>query len=390
VTIQFSQVRQGLLTTVLGLAIIFAVWLHQRNKFFAYTFGGIALVALLLSLAGMLQKGPLVKYFFKASVTFRGDYWRAGWRMFIHHPLFGVGLDRYGANFRQYRDATQAVRRGPDLISNAAHNVPLQLASTGGIFLLVAYIALTAFIFWRGINVIRRTSGSQQILVSVIFAAWVAYEAQSMISIDNIAIAIWGYVLGGAVVGLSILSESEVTRKQNEFTQPITSVLLMLIPLIFSFLLFKSESASYQLQRTKITSENIDSPQAMKLIKAPLSFILQEPAFEVVAAQVYGNNGKLDAAQAILEKSVAADSTNYPAISILARIAEIEKRWGNAVELRNKISKIDPYNTLNLLELGQDKKSSGDLVGAKKLIPLIDAIDPNGVDAKKAHTELAG
>lgn len=390
VIIQFSQVRQGLLTTVLGLAIIFAVWLHQRNKFFAYTFGGITLVALLLSVAGMLQKGPLVKYFFKASVTFRGDYWRAGWRMFIHHPLFGVGLDRYGANFRQYRDATQAVRRGPDLISNAAHNVPLQLASTGGIFLLVAYIALTAFIFWRGINVIRRTSGSQQILVSVIFAAWVAYEAQSMISIDNIAIAIWGYVLGGAVVGLSILSESEVTRKQNEFTQPITSVLLMLIPLIFSFLLFKSESASYQLQRTKITSENIDSPQAMKLIKAPLSFILQEPAFEVVVAQVYGNNGKLDAAQAILEKSVAADSTNYPAISILARIAEIEKRWGNAVELRNKISKIDPYNTLNLLELGQDKKSSGDLVGAKKLIPLIDAIDPNGVDAKKAHTELAG
>ena len=91
-----------------------------------------------------------------------------------------------------------------------------------------------------------------------------------------------------------------------------------------------------------------------------------------------------------MEKSVAADSTNYPAISILARIAEIEKRWGNAVELRNKISKIDPYNTLNLLELGQDKKSSGDLVGAKKLIPLIDAIDPNGVDAKKAHTELAG
>ena len=42
------------------------------------------------------------------------------------------------------------------------------------------------------------------------------------------------------------------------------------------------------------------------------------------------------------------------------------------------------------MQLSQDKKSSGDLVGAKKLIPLIDAIDPNGVDAKKAHTELAG
>ena len=72
------------------------------------------------------------------------------------------------------------------------------------------------------------------------------------------------------------------------------------------------------------------------------------------------------------------------------QLNEIEKKWSAAIALRNKIAKIDPYNTLNLLELGEDKKSSGDLIGAKNMIPLIDAIDPNGADAKKAHTELAG
>ena len=390
ITIQYSQVRQGLLTSALGIAIIFIVWLHQKNKFSSYALSGLSLVALLFAVAGMLEKGPLVKYFYKSSVTFRGDYWRAGWRMFIHHPLFGVGLDRYGAYFRQYRDATQAIRRGPDLISNVAHDVPLQLAATGGIFLLVAYIALTGFILWRGISAIRSTSGSQQVLASVIFAAWVAYEAQSMISIDNIGLAIWGYVLGGAVVGISVRSENIEIRRQKELTQPMVSVGLMLIPLVLTFLLFKSESASYQLQSTRITSANVTSPAAVALLKKPLSFILQEPNFQIVIAQIYANAGDLNTTRQILEGAVSRDSTNYPATSMLARLNEIEKKWSAAIALRNKIAKIDPYNTLNLLELGEDKKSSGDLIGAKNMIPLIDAIDPNGADAKKAHTELAG
>ena len=390
ITIQYSQVRQGLLTSALGIAIIFIVWLHQKNKFSSYALSGLSLAALLFAIAGMLEKGPLVKYFYKPSVTFRGDYWRAGWRMFIHHPLFGVGLDRYGTYFRQYRDATQEIRRGPDLISNAAHNVPLQLAATGGIFLLVAYIALTAFILWRGISAIRSTSGSQQVLVSVIFAAWVAYEAQSMISIDNIGIAIWGYVLGGAVVGVSVRAENLQMRRQKELTQPMVSIGLMLIPLVLSFLLFKSESATYQLQSRAINASNVTSAEAKNLLKNPLSFGLQEPNFQIVVAGIYANSGDLNTAQSILERTTASDPTNYPATGILARIAEVEKRWSSAIELRNKIAKFDPYNTANLLALGEDQKSAGNLVGAKEVIPLIIAIDPNGPDAKKAHTDFAG
>jgi len=390
ITIQYSQVRQALFTSALGIAIIFIVWLHQKNKFSSYAICGLSLATLLFAIAGMLQKGPLVKYFFKPSVTFRGDYWRAGWRMFIHHPLFGVGLDRYGAYFRQYRDATQEVRRGPDLISNAAHNVPIQLAATGGIFLLAAYIALTAFILWRGISAIRTTDGPQQILASVIFAAWVAYEAQSMISIDNIGIAIWGYVLGGAVVGISVRAENLQKRRQKELTQPMVSVGLMLIPLVLSFLLFKSESAAYQLQSTRITSENVTSPAAVALLKKPLSFVLQEPNFQMVIAQIYANAGDLKTTRSMLERAVSRDSANFPAISMLARLNEIEKKWSAAIDLRNKIAKIDPYNTMNLLELGEDKKSAGDFIGARNAISSIDAIDPNGADAKKAHAELAG
>ena len=154
-------------------------------------------------LIGMLNQGPLKGFFYKASVTYRGDYWRAGVRMFKDHPWFGVGLDRYGAYFRQYRDAAQALRRGPDIVSNAAHDVPIQLAATGGIFVLIAFLAITGFIAWRGVVALRNTAGVTQIVVATFFGAWVTYEAQSLISIDNVGIAIWGWLLGGIVVALS-------------------------------------------------------------------------------------------------------------------------------------------------------------------------------------------
>ena len=390
ISMQYSQVRQGFLTSALGIVIIFIVWLHQKNKFSAYVLGGLSFASLLFAIAGMLEKGPLVKYFYKGSVTFRGDYWRAGWRMFIHHPFFGVGLDRYGAYFRQYRDPTQAIRRGPDLISNAAHNVPLQLAATGGIFLLIAYIALTAFILWRGISAIRTSSGSHQVLASVILAAWVAYEAQSLISIDNIGLAIWGYVLGGVVVGISSRGIDFQRNQKSEYSQKLSSAILMVIPIVLSFLLFKSESSAYELQRTQINSTNIDSPVAQKLISKPLSFVLQEPNFQIVAATILGNNGKLDDAKKILTPAFNSDPQNFSAGSMLASIAEIQKNWETVIEIRTRILKIDPYNTLNLLKLGRAKKSAGDLEGARLIAQLIEKIDPSGSDAKQARSELAG
>jgi O-antigen ligase len=177
VVIQFSQVRQGLLTSVLGVSLILIVWLYQRKKYISYAAASLLVVVGTFSLAGMLNKGPLIKYFYKTSVSYRGDYWRAGSKMFIQHPLFGVGPDRFGAYFRQYRDLKEVTRRGPNVVSNAAHNIPIHLAATGGIFVLLAFLSFTAFILWRGISTIKNSRGDQQILASIIFAIWIVYPA---------------------------------------------------------------------------------------------------------------------------------------------------------------------------------------------------------------------
>ena len=63
VVIIFSQVRQGLLVSALGIIIVLAVYLYQKNKYAGLTLSGLTVVAGVLSVLGMLNKGPLVHFF---------------------------------------------------------------------------------------------------------------------------------------------------------------------------------------------------------------------------------------------------------------------------------------------------------------------------------------
>jgi O-antigen ligase len=216
-TIYFSDSLQGFLAAAVGFGVLIVTWVLQRNRTLGWSIAGFGFVGGLMSIFGILQMGPF-SFLFKESITYRGDYWRAGLRMFQDHIWFGVGLDRYGAYFREYRDVAQVLRRGPNVGTNAAHNVFIQLGATAGIFVLVTYLLLVGFIFWRGIVGLRQSTGTKQILFATFFAAWLTYLAQAIISIDNIGVAIWGWVLGGAVVGLSYdRDETENTKSGKTF-----------------------------------------------------------------------------------------------------------------------------------------------------------------------------
>ncbi len=389
IVIVFSQVRQGLLAAALGLAFIALVWIYQRNKKASQILAGLSILAGIGVIAGMLNVGPLARFFYKISVTYRGDYWRAALHMFIHHPLFGVGLDRYGAYFRQYRDVTQSLRRGPLTVADAAHDVPLQLAATGGILVLLAFVALTGFTVWRGIVALRRTQGSTQILVAVIFGSWLTYQAQSLISIDNIGIAIWGYILGGAVVGLSLLPESEEPKKiAPSQAQPVISTFLAITLLVISFLFFQSEKSLHFLN-------SIVPPKDSKLLKryesyvnAPVSYIFKDPTFVFTTAQEYQRAGDTAKAISVLKGLIASDSRNVDARNTLSTIYAAQKNWAGAIALDQQLVKLDPFNQIALLQLGRHEKAAGNLAAAKAVIPLINAFAPNSVEAKQAQTEF--
>ena len=200
-----TKAQQGFLVFLAGSAIVLFVLLHktQSTQKLSFIYLPLLLASGVLVVMGSLNKGPLAHALYKASVTYRGDYWRAAWKMTTSHPFTGVGLDSYGNWYRQTRDLAATLRRGPEIASNAAHNVFLDMSSNGGFPLLIAYLLIVGYALFSAIKVIRRSAGFDPVL-SALFGAWFAYQLQSSISINQIGLAVWGWALSGALIAYEI------------------------------------------------------------------------------------------------------------------------------------------------------------------------------------------
>ena len=398
-TIYFSDSLQGFLAAAVGFGVLIIVWALQRSRTLGLSIAGAGFVGGLMSLFGILQMGPF-SFLFKESVTYRGDYWRAGLRMFQDHIWFGVGLDRYGAYFREYRDVAQVLRRGPNVGSNAAHNVFIQLGSTGGIFVLLAYLVLVGFVFWRGIIGLRQNAGTKQILFATFFAAWLTYLAQAIISIDNIGVAIWGWVLGGAVVGLSYNREDPEKTKSEKImvAKPLTmsglglglSSVYTVVAIVFSSLFFTAEYAQHQVGKYVLPTNASEQSVYETFVVKSLQIKPIEPNFRFMAARFFFEAGMNEKAVEQLKRSIENDPREFESRDTLAMYYEQINRQELALPLREYIVTIDPYNVINLLALGRDLKATGDVSGAREIVDRIAAIAPESEELKSAKSELLG
>jgi len=72
----------------------------------------------------------------------------------------------------------------------------------------------------------------------------------------------------------------------------------------------------------------------------------------------------------------------------ITHIEEETKNFAEAIQYRRKISVLDPLNYINLLQLGEDMKASGDTAGAKSMITKIDSFAPQSDASKTAHKDF--
>ena len=203
--------QQGFLVLVLGMGVVVGLYVIQLSKKIGVAYGLLSVVGFFAVLFGTLNKGPLASILYKDSVTYRGDYWNAGWKMTFDHPIFGVGIDGYGDWYRRSRTLAATVRRVPDTTSNAAHNVFLDISSNGGFPLLAIYLALMVLVVISAIKVLRRSTSFSPAFAALA-GGWVAFQSQSIISINQIGLAIWGWVLSGLIIGYEINTRTDQTE----------------------------------------------------------------------------------------------------------------------------------------------------------------------------------
>ena len=211
-----SHSVQGTLAYGAGFAVLVAGWLSEPQRRASIRrllkpYLVLAAVGVLVAIVGLTDRGPLRHIMFKQNLVNRTYYWRAGWKMFTSHPIFGVGIDSFGDYYRIFRLPEQVAATGVVTISNAAHSIVFQMIATGGLAYFGTYVLLQAAVVWRGVVALR--SGQDRLLVSGLLGAWLAFLLQSLFSIDQLGLTVWGWVIGGLVLGVSYAPARAAVRR---------------------------------------------------------------------------------------------------------------------------------------------------------------------------------
>ena len=400
ITIFPTNARQGLLLLLFGVGALTVVLIYNANRLLGRISITLSAIGFLAAILGMLQIGPLERFLYKDSVSVRGYYWRAGINMFQDNFWFGVGLDNYGSFFKQYREVGYPLKYGYSLTSTNAHNVFIQHFATGGLFVGISYLLLTIFIFWRGLKSMKHFKGDERFLRSVFFIAWLAFQGQSLISIDNIGISIWGWVIGGVVVALSNNPNGSVSGKTGliindkrrkpgfDLIQPIFSALLGTLTLLLVLFLQRGESAVFK-QRAAYNpaipaQKEIFFQMATKTINTPL-IDLQNKV--LTATYLHGMGYKAEAIT-LLEQLHAEDPYNLDTLTFLSSYYEMSNEIPKALNLRKKISALDPWNANNFLQMAFDYKYIGDKLNQKFYLDKVLSFAPNDESVLKVKPEL--
>ena len=392
IIIYWSQALQGLIASSVGVGLIITAALWQRNSRAGIVFLLTEVVAGITAVFGMMKIGPLSHYLYKASVNDRGYDWRAAWHMFTSHPWFGVGLDRYAAYFHEYRDSSYPLIYGYKQSVNNSHNVFLELLATGGIFVGITYCALIGFIAWRAFVAWKIYKDSQQILVVGVIAGWVVFVSQSVISVDNLSISIWGWILGGLIVGLS---KPKIFAPDYQGTKvKSSSFKVILIFTILSLLFLKIAVPMYQSEIRMRTFQQIQPPTAVagkvvyeQIADKTFHTKLLSPDYKIFIAFSMTNAGYVNQGISYFQQVLKQDPRRYDAYYFLASISEAYKNYLVAIKYRKLAEKINPFDAENLLQLEKDYLANSDRIEAVQVCKRIVAM-AGGTDVATQASKL--
>jgi O-antigen ligase len=383
--------KSGSIQGLFGFAIGATVLLLTKAWIFNKRFGQIGLIAAGLASTpialALVNLGPLASKLYQGTLRNRLDYWYAAVEMFRDHPIFGVGIDRFGEYYRQYASQNQVVQ---GQVTDNAHSVYLQILATGGLVSFLPYAIFVFFITVIGLRALLCSVNSQKLKIAGLFGIWLGTVAINIVTVDNLGVGVWFWITGGVLLSLSLdrqnYSESVLSMKPDLITKrkqnsrktagpsshfPLNylisgalafGVILALVPQLNSSSNLKAMMANqfgltgqaYNDQVTKLAKENWSSPQILIQLSA-LSF----------------KNSDLVTGDSILDRVFILDDRSYYANYFRAFTLEAVGKKSDAIAFRERLKILDPWNNASLIELAKDYLAVGDKDSAASIVALI-------------------
>lgn len=405
IAIVVSGSRQGLIVIAIILSLFTSLSIMVKNRKYGFLALSMNICFFIFGILGMLQIGPLQRFLYKESVSVRGYYWRAGIEMFRDNLLTGVGLDSYLTHFYQYRESGYPTNYGFEISSSNAHNTIIQMLATGGIFVGLSYFVLLAYVLYCGFKLINAVDEQYKGISILLVTAWIGFQSQSIISIDFIGLSIWGWVFAGMIVGLSSTvnsqSKSVTIEKPAEnlnskissidysptdfiFKRFISGIFLVPIVIVIVLLGRVEEQTFYSPVLATSSDKNLVVVNSEKITNNSFA----DPYYKFRVALNLIDAGYFDKGVDIIKLLSEEDPRQVDYLKVLVRAEMTRNNLTEAVELRESIAKLDPWNAQNYFELALLYKSLGNSEQVKNIREIILDINTSAAYSNQAKLEL--
>jgi 4-amino-4-deoxy-L-arabinose transferase-like glycosyltransferase len=320
------------------------MWYRNKKIHFNLVLGFV-LIAGIFGVLGMLNRGPLSYYLYKLSVRSRGEMWQTATEMIKDNAWLGVGIDSLGDFSLMYRNEKTA--NGIAEYIDNCHNFFLQFAATGGLPLALIYVGIVGLTLIGFIKVQNRI-GKFDANLAALFAAWISFQLQSIISPAAIPTLVWNFIICGAVIGMNSKLNSEIRTEVQNLTeshkkrksQPKKSTISMvgftlgILSLILTYPLFKAD---------KMARDANTQRDALLAVKAAKLYPESVVRYNLLGTDLYQSK-LFDLSLEIGRSAVKFNPNSYQTwILILVNSnASIDER----ITAKNNLLRIDPFNRI--------------------------------------------
>jgi O-antigen ligase len=392
-----SDSVQGIFAFLGGAAVLLLVKAWQKNKSVGYLTSWLALIGAMPIALAVFNIGPLASALYQGTLKNRLDYWQAAWNMFQAHPIFGVGIDRYGEFYREYAVQNQVAQ---GVFTNNAHNVYLQFLATGGLILFIPTLLLFGYITYLALRGSFKGSPESRSLGGIYLALWLAFLILNTVTIDNIGVGIWLWIIGGIIVGRSVAAKPEVVvEKVKKGRQAVVSsnslnvaptIAAMVMGIAAILVCAPQLKNSADLLVLKINAQSLDANSYSAAISNKAKASQSNPQNLMVLADLALQNKNNQVALEISQDLVRADDRSYYGAYLQALIYEASDQRKSAIPLREKLLIIDKWSTDNMLQLVKSYLEIGEIEKAKAMSAKITSLYPQSADAAKAVELING
>ena len=394
---------QGVFGFLIGAVVIILVkiWLINR-KYGQVSLLVAAVLGTPVALA-VLNIGPLASRLYQGTLRNRFDYWSAAIGMFKDHPIFGVGIDRFGEYYRQYAVQNQVVQ---GQMTDNAHSIYLQLLATGGLILFIPYILLVLFITFVGLKSIIKSQGNDKFRVGALFGIWLATIAVNIVTVDNLGVGVWFWITGGALVAVSAnqvqsidldqghkdkMVKGKSTKSANsESAFPVTYVASFILVISVLVMVVPALGKSSALYNFKTNASSYTTDTYVPALVSESQGAGNDSQHLIQLANLAFTQNAINEAFVMIDQINKVDSRSYYGNYFAAFALEALNKRSEAIKYRERLKELDPWNNSSLIELIKNHLSVGDKASAAEIASLIKQNYPGSQSDIDAAALLVG